>query len=76
MADNDWVKWVSIVLVGLYYVLYPVLVLLKAIWYILVLLSTPFVYVGRGIIKALLVPWRIFAKFEVRNSCSVRESRR
>ncbi|EXJ70592.1 uncharacterized protein A1O5_06662, partial [Cladophialophora psammophila CBS 110553] len=46
------------------YALYPVLLLLRGIWYILASLSAPFIYIGLIIANASLIPWRIFASFE------------
>lgn len=58
--------WLKITTVILYYiVLYPILVLLKALWYILVLISTPVIYIGSSILALILMPWRVFARFEV-----------
>ena len=49
----------------LYYALYPVVRLLAAVWYILAFLSSPFIYIGGVGIDIALIPWRIFASFEV-----------
>ncbi|KAK5197557.1 hypothetical protein LTR99_007927 [Exophiala xenobiotica] len=56
--------WLTITLVVLYYILYPVFLLFKAVWYILLLLSTPIIYIGRVFLAVSLIPWRIFTRFE------------
>ncbi|OAG34419.1 hypothetical protein AYO21_11444 [Fonsecaea monophora] len=70
-SDSSWPTWLSVTGVVLSYTLtifsyalYPVLFLLRAIWYILASLSAPFIYMGLVIADALLLPWRIFAAFE------------
>ena len=60
--------WLMITLVVLYYILYPVLLLFKALWYILLLLSTPIIYIGRVVLAMSLIPWRMFTRFEVRHA--------
>ncbi|KIW50345.1 hypothetical protein PV05_11941 [Exophiala xenobiotica] len=56
--------WLMITLVVLYYILYPVVLLFKALWYILLLLSTPIIYIGRVVLAVSLIPWRMFTRFE------------
>ncbi|KAL6249654.1 hypothetical protein RBB50_003509 [Rhinocladiella similis] len=57
--------WLKITTVILYYiVLYPILVLLKTLLYIFVLISTPVIYIGSSVLALILIPWRIFARFE------------
>jgi hypothetical protein len=55
----------SLITTVLFYVLYPVGQILVGCWYILVSLSSPFVYIGGVIVQVALIPWRIFASFEV-----------
>jgi len=63
-TDTNWPHWLSVTASVLYYAVYPVFLVLKALWYIVILLSTPFMYVGRLIANVSLIPWRIFARFE------------
>ncbi|KIX97011.1 uncharacterized protein Z520_07125 [Fonsecaea multimorphosa CBS 102226] len=70
-SDSSWPAWLSVAgvvlsytLLILSYALYPVFLLLRAIWYILASLSAPFIYMGRVVAHFSLIPWRIFAAFE------------
>jgi hypothetical protein len=49
----------------LYYLTYPIFLLVKAILGILAIISTPFVYLGKTLLDWGLAPFRILAKFEV-----------
>ena len=75
-TDPTWVQLLSVTTTTLaltfsatttilYYVLYPVSRLLAVVWYILAFLSSPFVYIGGVIANIAMIPWRIFAAFEV-----------
>ena len=64
-TDSSWPRWLSVTGTVFYYALYPVFLLLMGLWYILILLCTPFVYIGSVIANISLIPWRIFARFEV-----------
>jgi len=58
--------WLTTTTTVLYYVVvYPILLLFKALWYILTILSTPFLYIGRVLIRLSTIPWRLFTRFEV-----------
>jgi len=66
-TDPNWPpQWLTVTIVVLYYVVYPVYLVLKVLWYILLLLAAPFIYIGRATFNLSLIPWRIFARFEVR----------
>jgi len=67
-TESEPPPWLTITLVVLYYILYPVLLLFKALWYILLLLSTPIIYIGRVVLAMSLIPWRMFTRFEVRHA--------
>ncbi len=56
-----WPYWLSVSGTVVSYILYPILFVLKILWYIFLWLSSPLVYIGR----VSLIPWRIFARFEV-----------
>jgi hypothetical protein len=61
---------------ALYYALYPIVRLLAVLWYILVSLSSPFIYIAGVVINIASIPWRIFAAFEVcgpNNTANVQE---
>ncbi|KEF58220.1 uncharacterized protein A1O9_06146, partial [Exophiala aquamarina CBS 119918] len=47
-----------------YVVVHPLLLLLKALWYIVAILSTPFLYIGRVLLRLSTIPWRLFTRFE------------
>lgn len=61
----SWPRWLSVTITVLYYALFPIYLVLRVLWYILVLLSTPFVSLGHFLARISLIPWRIFARFEV-----------
>ncbi|KIW35465.1 uncharacterized protein PV07_02161 [Cladophialophora immunda] len=70
-SDSSLPAWLSVAgvllsstLTILSYALYPVFLLLRAIWYILASLSAPFIYMGLVVTNASLIPWRVFAAFE------------
>ncbi|KAK4938997.1 hypothetical protein LTR10_020656 [Elasticomyces elasticus] len=64
-TDPNWPpQWLTVTIVVLYYVFYPVYLVLKVLWYIILLLSAPFIYIGRATFNLSLIPWRIFARFE------------
>ncbi|KAL2399680.1 hypothetical protein ABEF95_001186 [Exophiala dermatitidis] len=60
----SWPRWLSVTISVLYYALFPIYLVLRVLWYILVLLSTPFVSLGHVLARISLIPWRIFARFE------------
>lgn len=70
MTDANWPPWVTFTATATFYILYPVFLLLKALLYIVVLLSTPFVYMMQITVRVSMIPWRIFARFEVCHASS------
>jgi hypothetical protein len=50
-----------------YYLLYPIAVLLGWIFALLAIVAAPFLYLGHYIIYACWYPFHILAKFEVRS---------
>ncbi|KIV89259.1 hypothetical protein PV10_08838 [Exophiala mesophila] len=56
--------WLAITITLLYYIVYPIFLVLKALLYILLVLSTPFIYIGRLLLDLFTLPWRIFTRFE------------
>lgn len=65
--DTSWPYWLLITTTALSYAFYPVFLILKAVWYMVLLLSAPFIYIGRLTATVSLIPWHIFAQFEVGN---------
>lgn len=59
-------QWASIVYSIVYYILYPVFLIIKGILYVLHWLVTPIIYLGYFIRQIALIPWRFVAEFEVR----------
>lgn len=60
------IAWLTTSTTILYYLLvYPILLLLRALWYIVTILSIPFLYLGRLLIRLSTIPWRLFTRFEV-----------
>ncbi|MCJ1307525.1 hypothetical protein MMC25_001171 [Agyrium rufum] len=57
-------KTLDVVLGTLYYILYPLLAVGKAILRIASTLATPFVHVANSVIHILLWPWRFLGRFE------------
>lgn len=66
MEPSTWqLAWRSSTAV-LYYLTYPIFLLVKAIWILIASISAPFVYLGQTLLDWSLAPFRFLAKFEVR----------
>lgn len=58
--------WLTASTTVLYYLLvYPILLLLRALWYIVTILAIPFIYIGRVLVRLSTIPWRLFIRYEV-----------
>ena len=60
--------WLDITRIVLFCILYPVFFILNVLYTVLYTIATPFIALASLLIRFVLLPWRIAAKFEVRNS--------
>jgi hypothetical protein len=63
--DIDFDFWLSFTSTLLYYAIYPLLVIVTWLVYVLQLLLSPFIYLAYVCKEAVLIPFRFLAKFEV-----------
>jgi hypothetical protein len=61
--------WLSVTGTILYYILYPVLLVGRLLFYIVQWVLTPFIYIGYIVKETTLIPLRFLAEFEASN-CS------
>ena len=58
--------WLEIIRVVLFCILYPVFFILSILYTIVYTVATPFISLASLLVRLVLLPWHIAAKFEVR----------